>query len=368
MIISLLKTFFKFTFLKRFQYSFYSESKFYQNNFKTLVNSILKNGNEILYLSSDKNDYFKDKNVTNIFLKNKYERFIAFLMVRTKYFFLTVINLGNNELKTSRNVNYYVYVFHSIKSCHKDIPLKSFDNYDIILCCGTHHINEIKLLENYNNCKKKILINSGYFYFEYCQSKISEIKNIEPENILLAFSWSYNSKNFFDLHLEDFINKLIVSNKVILRPHPEHYKRSKITLDKILKKFSDNVNFKLDNNHSNIDSMSKSKILFTDNSGIALEFLLLFKRPIIYFDNFNRIQNNDYFKMGVESFEDKIKKKYGKSIHYHDIDDYSEFINKTINTFKKNTLDSLEVFIKNELFNYNQSPSTHTYKELLKIN
>ena len=128
--------FFKLIFLKKYKYVFYSENIFYQNNFKPLIDKIIQkeNNENILYLSSDINDFILHKCVKSIFLRNRYDRYFAFYLIKAKFFFLTVVNLNNNELKKSRLVDNYIYVFHSIRSCHKSLPLNSFDNYDYVLC------------------------------------------------------------------------------------------------------------------------------------------------------------------------------------------------------------------------------------------
>ena len=42
--------------------------------------------------------------------------------------------------------------------------------------------------------------------------------------------------------------------------------------------------FFLDVNHDNLKSMQISDFLITDNSGIAIEYFAIFKRPVMYFD------------------------------------------------------------------------------------
>ena len=82
----------------------------------------------------------------------------------------------------------------------------------------------------------------------------------ETRNILFAPSWNYNKNNLFDDYSLDIIKILISQNyKITLRPHPEHYKRSKITIDKIKKIFGNNKNFYLDKNFSNLNSLEKLK-------------------------------------------------------------------------------------------------------------
>lgn len=367
-MISTFVFFLKLIFLKKYKYVFYSESIYYQNNFLPLIKKIIfnENINNILYLSSDKNDFISHKYVKNFFLKNRYERFLAFYLIKANFFFLTVVNINNNELKKTRLIDNYIYVFHSIKSCHKDLPHNSFDHYDYILCCGDHHVKEIRELEFLNKTKKKKLLKVGYLYFEFCKKIISKDVKKFDNSILLAFSWSYN-ESFFDRYLINLIDSLLLTEKVILRPHPEHFKRSSETIKKIQEKFKNNINFTFDTNQSNIESMCKSKLLITDNSGISSEFILLLKRPVIYFDNYNRIQNIEFDKFKSEVFEDKIKVKFGKALKYDESINIKNLIDETFCEFelkKKN----IDLFINDNLYNFNSYPSDQIYKILNKIN
>lgn len=366
MLSNIILNFFKFIFLKKYKYAFYSEVKNYQVNFLPLISKILKENEEILYISSDENDFISHKLVKNIFVKNRYERYMAFMLIRSKFFFLTVVNLNNNELKKTKNIDYYVYIFHSIKSCHKDLPLNSFDHFDIISCCGPHHVTEIRKLELINKTPQKKIIKVGYLYFEFCKKNFIDKKHEFNNSILLAFSWSYNEKNFFEKHSIELINQLIDHEKIIFRPHPEHFKRSVKTIQKIRQKFGNNKNFYFDETESNLPSMLKSKLVITDNSGISLEFLFLLKKPVIYFDDYNRIQNEKYDKSNLIAFEDIVKKKFGNSRKFSEITNINYLIKETFDKFNNNKIE-LDEFIKKNLYNYNCSPSLKMYHYLQNI-
>ena len=66
---------------------------------------------------------------------------------------------------------------------------------------------------------------------------------------------------------------------MILRPHSEHFKRSKNQIQNLTKYFKKNL-FKIDDNSSNIPSMEKSELLISDNSSIFSEYLFAFKNQL----------------------------------------------------------------------------------------
>ena len=83
--------------------------------------------------------------------------------------------------------------------------------------------------------------------------------------------------------------------KTILRSHPETVKRSSKILKKIVKKFSNNVNFELNSDYE-FKYSKWSSILITDN-GDVLEYIIIQRNRYIltiqkihneYFDSFQR--------------------------------------------------------------------------------
>ena len=108
--------------------------------------------------------------------------------------------------------------------------------------------------------------------------------------------------------------KLIKQNfKVILRPHPEHYKRSMNVINKIYFEFKGEKRFILDKNQIALKSMEESELLITDNSAITIEFLFIFFRPIIYINFQKKIHNKNFFGYEIKInqinfFEEHIKK------------------------------------------------------------
>ena len=54
---------------------------------------------------------------------------------------------------------------------------------------------------------------------------------------------------------------------------------------------------------SNLNSLEKAEILITDNSSIVFEFLLTFKRPVIYLDYTDKIHNVDRDKIQIPTID-----------------------------------------------------------------
>ena len=261
--------------------------------------------------------------------------------------------MGNNLLKKTKNIDNYIYYFHSPVSTTKNYTSEAFDNYDVIMCLGQFQIDEIRLREKLKNINKKKLIPTGYFYFDYLTNIVNN--KVEPNEILIAPSWNKNMQNSINENFIDLTYILIEKGySVNFRPHPEHFKRSKKTLKKIKTLFFDK-NFILDTNVDNIKSMEQAKCLITDSSGIAIEYMIIMKRPVLYLDEHDKIHNSefkDYSKNTTIDFE--MKHKFGYLFKKNNFCKIDKLINEAEKIFLKKTPE-LKKFINENYFNFGKT-------------
>ena len=346
------------------KFIFYSENKSYLKYAYLLIESISKKyPGEIYYVSSDIEDKITNIDVKNMFIGRGILMQYFFLSVKGKNMFLTLTDLDNSIVKKNKHIENYIYFFHAAVSSTKIYTETAFDNYDQIFCNGDYHVKEIRKREELANLNKKKLIKSGYFYFDYLEQKIN--KNDICNEILVAPSWNKAKKNFINENFETIIDKLIKEGfKVRFRPHPENLKRSMKILNHFKEKFKGD-NFIFDNEPENLIALEKSKCLMTDTSGIAIEYLLLMKRPILYFEDLDKIHNVqfDMFK-DLETMDSKVKSKFGYKFDKNQIDNLKEKINFAISDFKDKDK-SIVDFIEENFYNYNKTIN-YFDKEILK--
>ena len=337
---------------KSVKFLFYSENKSYQKFSIDIIDVISKKyPNQILYASSDREDKIDNINVKNLYIGQGLLMKLFFLIIKAENFFLTLTDLGNHSIKKTKNINKYIYYFHAAVSTFKNYTNTAFDNYDIILCSGKFQINEIRKREKKLNLPKKELIETGYFYFDYLKEKISLTK--ETNHILIAPSWNYDLKNFINENHIKVIDTLLKNdNNVIFRPHPEHFKRSSKILNEIKIKFNQFHKFIFDESVENLNSMEKAKCLITDASGIALEYLVLFKRPILYLSDKDKIHNKDFsdFK-DIKSIDHIAKDEFGYKFYENDINEINSLIDNSIKDFQSK-VHLLDDFTNNNFFNF----------------
>lgn len=333
------------------KYIFFSENKNYQKFSYLLIETIIKKyPKEVYYVSSELDDTFENSDVINFFIGKGLLLNIFFLLVRANNMFLTTTDLDNNAIKKTNNVDKYIYYFHGAVSTTKVYTATAFDNYDIILCNGDYQINEIRKRESIKKIKKKKLIKTGYFYFDYLTQRIN--KQIVPNEILIAPSWNYNQKNFINENIKEIIQSVLNQGYIVnFRPHPETFKRSITTINNIKQRFS-NESFFLDDKPENINSMENARCLITDNSGIAIEFVLLFKKPVLYFEDSDKIHNIDFSDYSeLVSMDKKVKEIFGYTFKKENIKDLDVLINKSISEFV-NKETEINNFVDENFYNF----------------
>ena len=334
---------------KKPRFIFYSENKVYlKYGYPILEYLSKKYPEEVYYVSSDINDKVSDLNLTNVYIGHGFLLQYFFKSITTDNLFMTLTDLNNNIIKRNSFVKNYIYFFHGAVSTTRIYTSTAFDNYDTILCNGEYQIKEIKQREELENLKEKKLIKSGFFYFDYLKDKIEGSQN--DSEILVAPSWNKNRLNFINEDFEEILKNLLNSGfKVRFRPHPETIKRSQNLMESYKEKFK-HKNFLFDDNSENLEAMQNAKCLITDNSGISIEYMMLFKKPVIFYSDFDKVHNENFEKFkGLIPIEDTIKDKFGYEFNKHELNEIEKVINKAIANFDKKEIDH---FLKNNFYNY----------------
>ena len=334
-------------------YIFFSESKYYQKYFIEFIKKF-KCKDNLIYLSNDPGDIIELDNIKSLVIKNTFILNIAMSIIQANVVFMTMTDLNFNEIKKSKFVKKYIYIFHSPMSINKIYTATAFKCYDEIYSIGEYQYNDLLKL----NIDKKKIKKIGYFYFDYLQKNLLKINKKKKETILIAPSWNLNKKNFLTIYSFQLIKNLIDDKeyKIIFRPHPEHYKRNKSELNKIIKHFSSESDFILDISNDNLKALSSSDILITDNSGIFIEFLFVINKPVIFFDKFDKVHNREYTIENDNSFENILKKKFCTNYKNPDFSNIKQYVSLS----KKKLLDkNLEIkkYIEKNIYNFGSASS-----------
>ena len=348
---------------------FFAETKNYRNYFLNLVRSLEEEEDlNIIYLTSDIKDTEKITNkIKPIFIGSGFFRILIFTFIKCEMVIMTLTDLGNHEIVKSKKCKNYVYIFHSLISTHKSYTRTAFDNFDIIFSNGEYQKKELLYCEKLFNLKKKQIYNTGYLYLEKLNHhKKTSLKKFQRKKLLFATTWNKNSNNLFDNYAQNVLSKLLdLKYEVVLRTHPETLKRSKKTINKIKEKFKNNKNFEINTDLLNLDPLTESSILITDDGGIALEYYIIYKKPVLYINHLKKINNHSYDKIKLVAIEDDFKKEIGTSIEINQLDDINLFLEKAERDFESNKQKISNLIEKNQIILNDQT--LNAKKTILKI-
>lgn len=291
---------------------FYSEGVNYRKYLSPVLNKFANDQNfKTVYVSSDINDNeFISSNIEIFIIGGGLFRLIFFTLLKCEFLITSLSNLNNN-IKVSKNCKKIAYIPHSLCSTHKVYEKNAFQHYDIFFATGNYQKEELKKAEKINNYNSKKIFDVGYVFFENFNKK--EFISVKPEKNFVVFapSWQRDNKNLLKDFGKELIQTLIQKNfSVILRTHPEALKRSKNSINSIIKEFSREKKFFLNTDLRDFSAFKKSEILITDNGGVSIEYVYLFEKPVLYFNYSDKIQNIDFKDIDQNTFEDYFKKNF----------------------------------------------------------
>lgn len=339
----------------------YSESKNYRNYLIDIIESLSENEKYlVIYLTSDLQDLVKiNDKIEIVYIGDSFFRTILFAFLKCELLIMTLTDLNHHTIKKSINCKKYIYLFHSLISTHKGYTFNAFRDYDVILTNGDYQRKEILRAEEIYGFPSKKIINTGYPYLNFLKKNYIENNNENKQRkILFAPSWSKSKNNFFEEYIEKIIIELTNNeNYVILRTHPEVLKRYKKKLNYLDKIFSKNKNFELNTDLQNLDPLNKSNILLTDNGGMGLEYSYIHKKPVIFLNHIDKINNEKFNEIKIEPIEDKFKKEFGNIIDVKSYKIINSEIKKIYSSFdKKKYSNKVDLFFEeNGIITKNQA-------------
>jgi YidC/Oxa1 family membrane protein insertase len=294
---------------------FYSEGRADWPHLEPLIRELAADGAPITYLTSSTDDPgLASDLVTASFIGEGMMRTILFRTMSVGALVMTMPDLGVFHLKKSAHPVHYIYMFHAINSAHMIYPKHSFDAYETILCCGPHHLRELRELEQLNGLKERKLIEHGYGRLDALIAaygpEAESYRPADPIQVLLAPTWSENG--IVELCARELIDVLLRAGlAVTFRPHPMSRRQSADKLDSIASAFSSHPNFSFDDNIAAHASLTASDIMITDWSGIAFEYAFALMKPILFIDVPPKVRNPDYRELSSPPLEVALRAELG---------------------------------------------------------
>lgn len=269
----------------RMKYAIFSEGKRYWTVFKPICDEFEKRGEEIYYLTCSEDDPAFSEEYTNVharFIGQGNKAFLKLNVLKTDVVLSTTPGLDVYQWKRSRDVKKYVHVLHS----PGDVSLYrmfGLDYYDVVMVSGESQRDKILKLEEIRNLPAKELPLVGITYLDELRKRFesAKVEHKDKVTILLAPSWGPNA--IFTRFGGSIIEQLLKTDfQIIIRPHPQSFTSEKAMIDGLLKQYPESERLHWDRSSDNFDSLMNADVLISDFSGIILDFVLVFDRPVIY--------------------------------------------------------------------------------------
>lgn len=295
----------------------YSESGQDWHHFVPIIDHLIGSlGKTVCYLTSDFPDLGlvqDNPSLSGFCIGSGLIRTICFQWLDADVVLMTMIDLGNLQLKRSVNPVYYAFMFHSLISTHMADHADSYDHYDAILCAGPHQAREIRRREELHGLRPKQLIEHGYHRLE--QLLVERRDPPAPQadediHVLLAPSWGEQAiLNLFGVELTGIL--LEAGFKVTLRPHYQTRRLTPKVIDRIVNQYKDRQGFQLVEQMGESDSLFDSHLMITDWSGAGMDYAMGLEKPVLYIDVPPKARNDSWQELGIEPFESLVRDKIG---------------------------------------------------------
>ena len=315
---------------------FYSESGQDWHHFEPIIKYLTDTlGKTLCYISSDSGDPGLSQNNPAILpfcIEEGFFRTLFFQMLEADVMVMTLLDLGNFELKRSINPVHYIYMFHGMGSTHMVDFENSYDHYDSIFCVGPHQMQEIQKREQLKGLPAKNMVEHGYNRLERLMAE--NAKHQRPDNakpvVLIAPTWGEDS--IVNLCGEELLRVLLDAGlHVIFRPHYHTRKLTPKLVDKLVKQFKDHPEFEYIDQMGESDSLFRSDLMICDWSAASVEYSFGLEKPVLFVDVPPRVRNLNYQELGIEPIEAFIREQVGKIVSVKELEKVPKMIAEMLN-------------------------------------
>jgi YidC/Oxa1 family membrane protein insertase len=277
---------------------------------------------KVTYVTSDQGDPGLSRQhqlFKAIYIPEGFFLTLHFNMQKADVVVLTMMDLGNLQLKKSINPVHYIYLFHSLGSTHMVDHANSYDAYDSLFCVGPHHVAELRKRESMQGMQARNLFEYGHPRLEnlLIMAKSFQLGATQEDSaawtapvVLIAPTWGEQS--IFNTCGDELTGLLLDAGfHVIVRPHYQTIQMTPEVVDKIKAKYGDRDNFEYQDRMGESDTLFRSDILISDWSAMAIEYALGLEKPVLFVDLPRRIRNPDWQALGIEPQEASFRELAG---------------------------------------------------------
>jgi len=318
----------------------YSESGQDWHYFEPLI-TVLNDelAHRVTYVTSDPNDTGlarQHKLFKSIYIPEGFFLTLHFNFQKADVVVMTMMDLGNFQLKRSINPVHYIYLFHSLGSTHMVDFANSYDAYDSLFCVGPHHVAELRKRESMQGLEPRNLFEYGHPRLENLlvvamsyQLSAAPVAASGTTTVLIAPTWG--DQSIFNICGDELTGLLLDAGyHVIIRPHYQTLKMTPEVIDGLRQKYGDRDNFEYQDRMGESDSLFRSDILICDWSAMAIEYALGLEKPVLFIDLPRRVRNPDWQALGIEPVEAAFRELAGDIVSPEHLDEVPQKIDRLL--------------------------------------
>jgi YidC/Oxa1 family membrane protein insertase len=284
---------------------------------------LLHRGQAVSYVSSSPTDpglEIQHPCLSSFVIGDGHVRTLFFNTLEAGLLLMTMPDLDRFHIKRSQGTRQYVYLHHSLVSCHMIYREGAFDHFDTVLCAGPHHVAELRALEAQRGTRPKQLLAHGYGRLDGLLA-VARQANVRPNphQVLVAPSWGPDG--LLERHADALLAALASSSwEVVVRPHPQTLRLAPQAIDRVRHWCRSSPRIRLDDDIAGQASLLASAVMISDWSGAALEFALGLERPVLFFDTPRKVNNPQHGEIDIEPIEVRARASLGRVIGLKEID------------------------------------------------
>ncbi len=257
-----------------------------------------------------------------------------FNMQKADVVVLTMMDLGNLQLKKSINPVHYIYLFHSLGSTHMVDHANSYDAYDSLFCAGPHHVAELRKRELIADLPGRNLFEYGHPRLEQLLEKSASYRHqadgevlspATPPTVLIAPTWGEDS--IFNTCGEELTGLLLNAGfRVIVRPHYQTLLLTPEVMDKLQAKYGKHAGFEYQAHMGECETLLLSDVLICDWSAMAIEYAMGLEKPVLFIDLPRRVRNPAWQELEIEPLEVSVREQVGCVVSRRNLQDIPQEI------------------------------------------
>lgn len=311
----------------------FSDDKRYWSIFAPICRELDKRGVPVLYMTASPDDPGLDnpyEHVRGEFIGVGNKAFSKLNFLNATILFSTTPGLDVYQWKRSKNVDYYVHIFHTAGEVTR-YRMFGIDYYDALMIAGDHQERDIRQLEEKRGLPAKELVTVGIPFMDEMAARLASTGPApdHPRTVLLAPTWGPSA--IFSIHGGKIIDKLLETGyHIIIRPHPQSFASEAELLDKLMKEYPESDQLEWNRDTDNFEVLRRSDILISDFSGVVFDFSLIYDKPVIYTDpNFNLAPYDAWF-LDHRLWTFSALPRIGQELNMENLDNIKELIDSCL--------------------------------------